>query len=82
MTCCVIGTVDGINKPPELSGGSSRYVSIKSRSLVHNWSITPAEARADNDRSGVYLYHTLYENIPLASDLESNAIITGAKMFG
>lgn len=50
--------------------------------LVHNWSITPAEARADNDRSGVYLFHTLYENIPLASDLESNAMITGAKIFG
>jgi hypothetical protein len=47
--------------------------------LVHNWSITPAEARADNDRSGVYLYHTLDENILLASDLESNAMITGAK---
>ena len=50
--------------------------------LVHNWPITPAEARADNDRSGVSLYHTLYENVPLASDFESNAMITGAKIFG
>jgi hypothetical protein len=27
----------------------------KAEFLVHNWSATPAEARADNDRSRVYL---------------------------
>jgi hypothetical protein len=45
----------GINKPLScrvvLAGSSSQ----KARSLIHNWSAALAEARADSDRSRVYL---------------------------
>ena len=47
--------VFGINKPLScrvvLVGSSPQ----KAGFLVHNWSVTLAEARADNDRSRVYL---------------------------
>jgi hypothetical protein len=49
--------VFGINKP--LSGRVVLACSSpqKAEFLMYNWSFTPVEARADNDRSRVYLSH-------------------------
>jgi hypothetical protein len=47
--------VFGINKPPERSQVLVVSSPQNAASLVHNWSVAPAEARANNDRSGVYL---------------------------
>jgi hypothetical protein len=56
--------VFGINKP--LSGRVVLACSSpqKAEFLMYNWSFTPVEARADNDRSRVYLSH-----IPSTSEI-------------
>ncbi len=67
--------VFGINEPPERSQVRVVSSAQNAASLVHNWSVAPAEARADNDRSGVYLSQKTQIEVPSKQSFKGGTVL-------